>query len=118
MWFKSFVGAFMQSSAARLPWRRIYNGIGGRARRRTRAVSKTPTHGHSSGVRNVGRPDRLTRRPGTQTMQRRTLRATVSWSLGVISPSNAVQRIRSWASTAHKSQVATRPTRLARTLGT
>ncbi len=36
----------------------------------------------------------------------RTVRATVSWSSGVISPSMAVQRMRSWASAAHTSHAA------------
>ena len=77
--------------------------MGGRARKSAIARSKTPDHGQSIGARRVRRPDRLTRRPGTETRQVRTVRATTSCPAGVISPRIADHLMRSWASTAHRS---------------
>ena len=104
--FASVVSAVLRSSAVRRPRRYSYTGTGGRARRRLRARSKAPAQGHSSGARSVGRPERLTSRPGTDKNRVRTVRATVSCSSGVMSPSMALQRMRSCASTAHTSHAA------------
>ncbi len=51
----SVVSAVLRSSAVRRPRGWSYTGTGGRARRRSRARLNALAHGHSSGVRSVGR---------------------------------------------------------------
>ena len=58
-------------------------------------------HGQLVGIRSVGRPDRLTSRPGIARIRVRKVRATTSWLSTRILPAIAVQRIRLWARTAH-----------------
>ena len=52
----------------------------------------------------MGRPARLTSRPGRLISRVRTVRATVKWSSTRTLPRVVVQRIRLWASTVHCSQ--------------
>ena len=58
--------------------RLIYTGMGGKERSSAIARSKTRAQGQLSGMRKVGRPERLTSRPGTASTQVRTVRATVA----------------------------------------
>ena len=62
---------------------------------------KVLRHGHRVGSRRVGRPARLTSRPGMATRRVRMVRATVSSSAPRMPPRMLVQRIMLWASTAH-----------------
>ena len=74
----------MPSSAVRRPRDACATaGTGGRLRKRARARRKGSAQGHSSGVRSVGTPERLTSRPGTEKNRVRTVRATVKCSAGV-----------------------------------
>ena len=78
----------------------------GSERMRLSAVLNSLCHGHRAGSRSTHCRLRLTSRPGSSRSRVRMVRATVSCSVGCMSPSRAVQRIRLCASTAQASQAA------------
>ncbi len=80
---------------------------------RCSAAVNVSAQGHRAGSRRVGRPLRLTSRPGMANRRRAMVAATVS--LGGMPPMRAVQRAMLWANTAnasHAALAAKRPDRL------
>ena len=74
---------------------------GSSPRRALSAVVNDVAHGQLVGIRSVGRPDRLTSRPGMASSRVRNVRATTSWLSTRTFPAIAVQRIMMCARTAH-----------------